>query len=309
MTLTVAVIGSIMLDVTVQTPRLPASGENIHVPSITLTAGGKGANAAVTLARHGVDVLLVGNVGDDFWGQHLLGALRAEDLPTDLIAQHATASTGTVVMLTEPGGATSYLAHTGASFTLTAADVRARLTPHLPTLDALYFNFEAPAPALQAAVDLVTSRNIPLFIDAGPARPYPASLWSRATLLSPNASEAEALIDVSVTDRDSALHAATQLQSRGPANVVIKRGNDGAVWANAGDRATVPAFAVEAVDTAGAGDAFTAGLTWALLNGDDLPAAVRWASACGALVACRVGTLPTMPTRAEVAAFLATNPQ
>lgn len=62
------------------------------------------------------------------------------------------------------------------------------------------------------------------------------------------------------------------------------------------------------IDPAGAGDAFTAGLVWASLTGQPLPQAVRWANACGAIVAGRFGTMPAMPQAEEVRQFLASHP-
>jgi ribokinase len=296
-----------MLDVSVSTPYLPRSGENLLVPDILFTAGGKGSNAAVALARHQAHVYLIGNVGNDAQGQQLCRELQEAGVDTDLIDHHPATPTGVVVMLAQPGGHTSYLAHSGANQSLTPASVRQRLEPLLPDLDALLFNFEPPAPALHEAVTLADAHNVPIFIDPGPERSEPeygAALWATAGILCPNEPEAAALIGQPITNDEEALHAARSLQKHGPTAVVIKRGPRGAAWATAGDSGLAPAFATEPLDTAGCGDAFTAGLVWATLAGLPLPTAIRWANACGALTAQRLGTLKTMPTRDEVEAFL-----
>jgi ribokinase len=67
----------------------------------------------------------------------------------------------------------------------------------------------------------------------------------------------------------------------------------------------VPAFPVKVVDTTGAGDAFSATLTVAFAEGLPLEQAARRANAAGALTVTRFGTMPAMPTRQEVDAFLA----
>lgn len=300
--LTIAVVGSVLLDVTVKTPRLPRSGENLYVDSIDVMPGGKGTNAAVALARHGARVYLMSNVGADPWGEIMLAQLADEGVDVSGMGRHPAVPTGTVAMLAEASGETCYLAYPAASRTVTPAEICERLTPLLPELDGLFFNFEAPEETLREAVDLVRAHDIPFFVDAGPEHGYPAPLWQGAAFLSPNLPEAAVLLDGPVTDP---LRAARALLAQGPAAVVLKMGSDGALWATAAASARVPAFPVEVVDTAGAGDAFTAGLAWALLQGRSLPDAVRWASACGALVASRLGTMPAMPGWEEVEAFLA----
>jgi ribokinase len=132
----------------------------------------------------------------------------------------------------------------------------------------------------------------------------PPALWTGAALLSPNRSEATAHTGITITSLDDAERAARALRAHGPALVVVKLGAQGALWVNASGSAHIPAFPVPVVDPAGAGDAFTAGLTWSLLQGYAPTDAVRWANACGALVTTRLGTAPALPSRAEVTAFL-----
>jgi ribokinase len=256
----------------------------------------------VTLARHGARVYLLSNVGADPWAEPVLAHLADTGVDVSRMGRHPSVPTGTVVMLAEGSGDTCYLAYPAASRTVTPAEIRERLLPLLPRLDGLFFNFEAPQDALQEAVALARAHDIPLFVDAGPEHAYPASLWQTAAVFSPNLPEAEALLDRPVSDP---LAAARALLARGPAAVVLKLGAEGALWVTPDAAEKVDAFPIQAVDTAGAGDAFSAGLCWALLQGQPLPAAVRWASACGALVAGRLGTMPVMPWWEEVAHFLA----
>ncbi|HSM55596.1 MAG TPA: ribokinase [Candidatus Sulfomarinibacteraceae bacterium] len=304
MALTVAVIGSIMMDITVQTPRLPISGENLFVDNLVTGAGGKGGNAAVALARHGVRTIFVGNVGGDIWGREACRELQQAGVETNLIAQDAQTPTGMVIMLAEDNGLTTYVAYTGANRTLTPEDVQQRLPPLLRQLDGLLFNFEPPAAALKEAATLARAAGVPIFIDAGPQRTYSTEVWKHASILSPNESEAQTLAGRSLPDDESALVVARTLLDRGPQAVVLKRGVRGALWADDSGNGLAPAFPAEVIDPAGAGDAFTAGLVWATLSGHSLPDAVRWANACGALAATRLGTLNAMPTDTEVEAFL-----
>ncbi|HID33927.1 MAG TPA: hypothetical protein EYP25_05040, partial [Anaerolineae bacterium] len=75
---TLAVCGSIVMDIFVEAPRLPASGENLHARGIAPSTGGKGANAAVAFARLGGRSHLIANVGRDVFGREALETLAAE---------------------------------------------------------------------------------------------------------------------------------------------------------------------------------------------------------------------------------------
>ncbi len=296
----IAIIGSIIADIIVQTPRLPASGENLHVPRIQIMTGGKGANAAVAFTRLGGRAHLLGNVGADAFGQQARAALRAEGVEIAGVSTDPAHPTGAGILLVEPNGHTAFLIEPGANLTLTPAQIEAALRPLLPTLAGLLYNFEAPESCLLLAAGLARGQNVPLFVDAGPARPYSPALWRDAAILSPNQTEAAAILGYALDDDAAVIAAAHDLLKSGPRAVVLKLGARGALWADAEGWGWAPARPIQAVDTAGAGDAFTAGLTLALLEGQPLPAAVRFANACGALAASRLGTLLAMPWRAEV---------
>lgn len=294
------IIGSIVIDILVQTPRLPTSGENIHVPSIQVTPGGKAANAAVAFARLGGCAHLVGNTGTDFFADYALSTLASEGVDAAGVSRDAEAETGAGVLLVGPTRDTAFLIAPGANQTLKPAQLEASLRPLLPRLDGLLFNFESPEDCLLLAVELARPFGIPIFVDAGPHRPYSPALWRHAAILTPNEHETAALVGHPIDDDASAVAAARALLAQGPQAVVLKLGGRGALLATAHDAEFVPAFPIEPVDTAGAGDAFSAGLAWAVLQGWALPQAVRFANACGAVAASRFGTLPTMPRRAEV---------
>ena len=104
------------------------------------------------------------------------------------------------------------------------------------------------------------------------------------------------------------------LLDMGPSLCVVTLGPDGSYFRVAAGGAAVPGFPVETVDATGCGDAFIAGLLWQLVKAGDwrsqltperLAAALRYANAVGALTATKQGVIPSLPTAAEVAAFLA----
>jgi len=297
---TIAVIGSIVMDIIVETPRIPGSGENLHARQVTPATGGKAANAAVAFTRLGGRSHLISNVGEDAFGDEALRTLKREGVDIAGVGRGHDAPTGAGVLLVEPDGQTAFIIAPGANLTLTPTEVEERLRPLLGQIDGLLFNFEAPEDALLRAVELARDADVPIFVDAGPARPYSPELWHHAAILSPNQPETEAIVGFSIDTDAAARAAASALLAQGPRAVVLKLGARGALLATPDDMRFFPAFPIRPVDAAGAGDAFTAGLVWARLQGWSWERSLRWANACGGLAAARLGAMPSMPSRDAV---------
>lgn len=305
----VAVVGSIITDLAVFTPCLPQRGENLRAHRLQIGPGGKGANAAAAAARLGARAILVGAVGDDHFGHEELAALRRERVIVDGVAVDRETPTGTAVILIDATGENTILVILGANERLTPAMVESGLAPHWATLDALQVNFEIPQEAVATAIRGAADHGIPVLVDAGPPRTFPPEVWAAATVLSPNELEAATLTGSPVEDAAQAEAAARALLSAGPQAVVLKRGAAGALMATRNEVRHVPGFRVPVVDTTGAGDAFSAALLVAMAEGRELADAVRFANAAGALAVTRAGTLPAMPSRSKVEAFLAQRPE
>jgi ribokinase len=301
----IAVIGSIIADLAVRTPRVPSIGENLLAESFTVGPGGKGANAAVAAARAGAESVLVGCIGADDFGRMELARLRQEGVNVEAVAVDAQAATGVALIIIDADGENTILVVNGANDRLSAEAVSRALAPHRGKLDGILINFEIPEAAVAAGVRWGKDHGAPVIVDAGPPRPYTAATWGSCTILTPNALETSTLVGYPIHDDATAEQAARQLLAAGPRAVVLKRGKRGALLLTADGERHVPAFPVTVVDTTGAGDAFSGTLAVAVAEGLPLEQAVRRANAAGALAVTRFGTMPAMPTRQEVDAFLA----
>lgn len=300
----IAVIGSVVIDLAVQTPRLPTRGETLLADNLKIGPGGKGANAAVAVQRAGGAAVLLGCIGDDEFGRMEMTALRDEGVDVDAVTIHPEASTGVGIAMIDADGENTILGVLGANDYLSSDDVKQALALHRDTLNGILVNFEVPEPAVAAAVQLGADYGIPVIVDAGPARPYRPETWCNCTILTPNEQETETLVGYSVSDDTTAERAARELLGMGPSAIVLHRGAHGALLVTSDDTIHIPSFSVEVVDTTGAGDAFSGTLSVAVAEGLPLVDAIRRANAAGALAVTRLGTLPVMPTRQEVDAFL-----
>lgn len=307
----IAVIGSIVADLAVRTPRVPQVGENLLAESFQVGPGGKGANAAVAVARAGAEAVLVGCAGDDDFARMEFAQLRKEGVNVEAVATTTEVSTGVAFIMIDAEGENTILVVNGANDYLSAEAVSRALNTHRDVLDGILINFEVPPQAIASGVQWGKAQGIPVVVDAGPPRPYGPEVWAGCTILTPNAFETASLARYDAADvlMDDAIaeKAARKLLSAGPWAVVPHRGARGALLVTADQAVDVPAFQVDVVDTTGAGDAFSATLTVAVAEGLPLEQAVRRANAAGALTVTRFGTMRAMPTRQEVDDFLAAN--
>ena len=253
----IAVIGSVVIDLAVQTPRLPTRGETLLADNFKIGPGGKGANAAVAVQRAGAAAVLVGCIGDDDFGRMEMAALQAEGVDVDGVAIHSEASTGVGIAMIDADGENTILGVLGANDYLSSDDVKRTLASYRDTLNGILVNFEVPEPAVAAAVRFGVDYGVPVIVDAGPARPYTPKTWRDCTILTPNEQETETLAGYPISDGATAERAARELLGMGPSAVVLHRGAHGALLVTPDDTIHIPSFSVDVVDTTGAGDAFS----------------------------------------------------
>ncbi len=303
--ITIASVGSLMADLSIATPRVPLTGENFVAHSLRIGPGGKGANAAAAIARLGAHSVMIGKVGSDEFARMELDGLKGAGVDISAVGIESSTQTGTAIILVNDQHENTILVIMGANDAVDPAYVVRALLPRADHLDAIILDFEIPEAAVRQVAQFGREHAIPVIVDAGPPRPYRPEAWRDCKVLSPNEHEAAAMVGYSVDTDQAAERAARQLLNEGPPIVLLKRGKAGALLMTADDTFFAPAFRVDTVDTTGAGDAFTAMFTLIMLEGKPLREAVRWGSAAGALATTKPGTMPALPTRAEVEAFLA----
>jgi ribokinase len=164
---------------------------------------------------------------------------------------------------------------------------------------------EIPLPIVQQAAVLAREAGVRVILDPAPARSnLPIELYQCIDIITPNEVEAGQLVGFPVNEAATAMLAGKDLLERGVRNAIVKLGAMGAVCVTEDDSFLVPAFAVEAVDTVAAGDAFNGGLAAGLDIGLSLPEAAVWGAAAGALCATKIGAQIAMPDRATFDTFL-----
>lgn len=298
-----AIAGNINIDFVCEADRAPRPGETLIGRDLRFVAGGKAANQAVAAARLGAQVSLIGRVGRDAFGTALVDSFEREGINVDLISRDPEAATGAAMVVVMPGGENSIVSVLGANDRL-AADLMEEAGGVIERADALLLQFSIPLETVDRALQIAVDRGVPVHLDPTPVGRGAARLWHRAYRVTPNATEAEALTKVPVTDVPSAVEAARKMRRRGVKVPIIKLGAEGCVVLDDRGPRLVPGFPVEVVDTTGAGDAFAAGLAVLTAEGTPLDQALLFANACGALACTVFGAQPSLPGREVVERFL-----
>ncbi|PTX59957.1 ribokinase [Melghirimyces profundicolus] len=297
----VAVIGSLNMDVVVQTKRPPRMGETVMGETVHFIPGGKGANQAVAAAKLGAETSMVGAVGDDPFGQSLVQSLQENGVKAKAVKTVPGFPTGVATILLS-GGENCIAVVPGANSQCLPADVEAH-REQIATVDVVLLQLEVPLETVLAAARTAKELGKTVILNPAPARELPKELYRLSDVITPNRSELEFLTERSV-EGDGLQQAMNRLRERGAGCVVTTLGDRGAAILSKEGFQRVPGHPVEVVDTTGAGDAFNAGLACGLSEGMDLFRAVGFAGRVSALAVTRLGAQEGMPGRREVESFI-----
>lgn len=291
-------IGSANMDVVTSLRRLPVPGETVLVDDVTLVPGGKGANAAVAVARMGGEVRFVGCVGDDAFGGQLLSALQDDGIDTQGVAV-SSGSTGTaVILLDQVSGQNSILVGPGANAQIEAPD-----DPEWYAWgDILMLQLEIPVVTALKAAQRARRQGVRVLLDPAPASSdLPAELLNAVDILVPNETELATLTGLPVESLEQITAAARSLiADSNVTELVVTLGSRGVLWVNAETTQHIEAIPVEVVDSTAAGDTFAGALAVSLASGMSLPDALLFATTAGSLACTRLGAQSSIPARREV---------
>jgi len=274
---TVAVIGSVNLDIVARVARLPAPGETVTGAELHRFPGGKGANQALAAQRLGADVSLVARVGDDAAADEALTLLREGGVDLSACVAIPGVATGTALIAVSPSGENQIVVAPGANRYLLADQVEA------PDTDAVICQLEVP---VETIASVAAAYKGFFCVNLAPAMEIDVAVLQRADLVVVNETES-AWYGASLS-----ACAGLVATTRGAGVASLER--DGELVAEARPPAT------EAVDATGAGDTFTAALTVALVEGQAPEKALQFACAAGAMAATKMGAQPSLPMRSEV---------
>ncbi len=296
----VSVVGACNIDLISYVPRLPALGETLHGTQFRMGFGGKGANQAVMAAKLGADVTMITKLGRDVFGENTLKNFQRFGVATQHVHFTDEAFSGVAPIAVDPDGGNSIIIVTGANDLLTPADVEAARSD-IAASRVLVCQLEIPLAPNLAALRLARSEGVMTIFNPAPARPeLPAEIYRLSDIFCPNETETQLLTGMPVTTLEEAEAAARELLARGAGAVILTLGQRGSLVVTPDTAQHVPAQAVQAVDSTGAGDAYVGSLAYFLGLDTPLLDATQRAGAIATRSVLKPGTQTSFPSRDEV---------
>jgi ribokinase len=294
----IVVVGSANVDLTTFTDAFPKPGETIFGRSFDMGFGGKGANQAMAARMCGAAVAMVARVGDDMFGQATIANFNSFGIDTSNVHITQGVSSGVAPIFVESSGQNRILVVKGANDCLTPADVD-NAGDLLRQADCIVLQLEIPVETVYYTLRFARRHGIRTVLNPAPAQALDFQQACNADYFVPNESEAEGLVGVPVRDLAEARACAQRLMNIGFRRVILTLGANGSLLASSAGMWHVAPFAVNAVDTTGAGDAFIGSFACFLASGCEEIEAISRGNLYAALSTLGAGTQKSFVTREQ----------
>lgn len=309
----IIVLGSVNADLVIRTARLPGAGETVTGGEFYHAGGGKGANQAVAAARtcH-APVAFIAAVGNDPFGRDVIKSFRKENILTQHIRLLDDQATGVALIMVDANGENQISVASGANALLTPEMVNSIDAELFDNAKVFLASLESPLETVLAGLRRAKQAGLTTILNPAPAcdAVRDREILCLVDILTPNESEAAFLSGwEDANDLEDLCISCEQLQHKGASDVIVTRGSLGCfLKQQVGDPNLVAAYVVNAIDATAAGDCFNGALASSIARGDSLLEATRFAMAAAALSVTKRGAMPSLPTRAEVEQFVASDP-
>lgn len=294
----IAVVGSANIDLTTFTDQFPKPGETIFGRKFDLGFGGKGANQAVASRLCGADVFMVARVGSDLFGPATIENFKKLGIDATHVKQVEGLSSGVAPIFVEANGQNRILVVKGANDALKPADVDAA-GEMLKASACIVLQFEIPLETVYYTIAFARKHGIRCILNPAPGQTVDMRALVDLDYFVPNESEAETITGLSVRSVDDAKKCADTLVAGGIRRVIITLGANGSFLAGSGLSEHVLPFAVNSIDSTGAGDAFIGSFAVFLAEGVPEREAVRRANLYAGLSTTGIGTQKSFYDRAR----------
>ena len=291
-------IGQCTWDLIAIVPDHPPADAKVDVLEWHEDGGGPAATALVALARFGASCAFAGVRGDDVAGDRIAASLSREGIDiSGLVVRTGEKSQLAFVSVARETAKRTIFCRRPSGSALAPDEVPACL---LDDADFLLVDGTMPEAAVAAAM-AARRRGIPVMVDAGTLRPgLPEMMHNASYVAGP-----ETFFHRLGWDGTGSGMSTLRREYGNPV-VTVTLGEKGSLtWGD--EFIDMPAFAIRAVDTTGAGDVFHGGYIYGLLRGWNLRQTVEFASAVAALSCTALGGRQGIPTMAEAMSFIRTH--
>ena len=296
----IAVVGSLNMDIVIETPHMPKGGETISGRNVTLIPGGKGANQAYAVGKLGGDITMIGAVGRDSSGDALLENLKSVNVNVSGIRRMEEGVTGQAYITVDDHGENSIILIAGTNGLVTTE----LIDDHMDVLrecDIVIMQLEIPLDVVEYVKEFAVEEGKTVIVDPAPAiSNIPDHFWKGIDYIKPNETELAILTGLKMETREELVQGTRMMIGKGVKNVIVTLGGDGCLFVTNETEEFFPAHKVKAVDTTAAGDSFTAAFALALSQGKEYKEAIELGQKVSSIVVTRKGAQTSIPTMGEV---------
>lgn len=295
----ILVIGSLNMDYTVRSERMPLLGETLNGNDFSISAGGKGANQAAAAAKLGSQVRMLGAVGNDVSGDALLCALEQCGVDCSFVMK-TDCPTGAAMIVVVNGDNFILIDH-GANYAVTPKQLQKEDWAALfRWADIVVLQLEIPLETVRAAAKAAKEAGVLVVLNPAPINPaLDGDVLQYVDLLVPNEHEAASLLGYEIRDEAVAEKAAGELYERWGCRVIITLGERGSVYFDGTEAVRQKAVPAQVTDTTAAGDSFIGGLCAAMAGGQSMQEALSFAAAVASCTIEKRGAIPSLPDRKQ----------
>jgi ribokinase len=284
--------------------RIPLKGETLMADNFRTTHGGKGSNQAVQAARLGARVGFVGRIGNDPFGKSFISLLEKENIDHEYVFITDDLPTGAGFIISAADGQNLITIDIAAIRRFTMQDIDLAFAA-ISGKGIVMAQLEIPFDTALYALSKAKQQGALTILNPAPAQDLSGLHLEYIDILTPNETEARVCAGMDPGENIPDETVALKLTATGCRHVIVTLGERGSLWAHDGEVYAFPPFKIrQAVDSTGAGDAFNAALAVALAEGKEIPEAIRFANATGALSVTRADTIPSYHGRNEVEEFM-----
>lgn len=298
----IIVVGSINMDLVVKTDEIPKIGETLLGKELLQIPGGKGANQAAAMGKLGKNIIMLGKVGRDNFGEDLLESLKESGVDIAYIEKEDS-STGIAVINVDKEGNNNIVVIPGANG-LVDETYLMKNEKVFQEAEAVVFQLEIPLETVKEGLSLAKKFGKTTILNPAPAMDLDDETIKNIDILAPNEHELGRLAKMKVTDDESIIKASEILLKKGVQQIIVTLGSRGVFYINKERQEFFDAYKVKVVDTTGAGDSFIGGFVASYIENKDIDKAIDFGQRTAALAIQKLGAQSSLPTREEVENFL-----
>ncbi len=297
----IIVLGSLNMDLTIQSDSIPVKGETIHGYDFFTNPGGKGGNQAVAAAKLGSNTEMIACVGDDMFGKEMISKLDSYGVKTSNVMVADGVATGVAVIIRCEKDNRIILG-SGANYEINFEDVKTRFDKIANEGDIFLTQLENRYEVVVESLKYAKEKGLYTVFNPAPARVLDKEVYKYLDLIVVNQSECQLLTDIYPENEESCKKALLEFKSRG-CNGIITLGSKGSITLIDDEIFFVEPIDVEVVDTTAAGDSYIGALCNYLSEDRSFVDAMKFASKVSSITVMKKGAQVSIPSKEDVIKF------